>query len=46
MTEDEIRQMCKKNWYDENLINEWIDNTQKIADLCDAQYWNGTEIVP
>lgn len=36
MTEDEIRAMCKKNWYDESLINEWIDNTQKIADMCDA----------
>ena len=36
MTEDEIRQMCKKNGYEDKLVNEWIDNTQKIADLCEA----------
>jgi len=36
MTEVEIREMCKKNWYAEALVNEWIDNTQKIADKCDA----------
>ena len=36
MTEDEIRKMCKKNGYEDKFVNEWIDNTQKIADLCDA----------
>lgn len=46
MTEDEIRQMCKKNWYDEDLINEWIDNTQKIADLCDASIEMGQKLFP
>ena len=38
--------MCKKNWYDENLINEWIDNTQKIADLCDASIEMGQKLFP
>ncbi len=46
MTEEEIRVMCKKNWYDENLINEWIDNTQKIADLCDANIEMGQKLFP
>ena len=46
MTEEEIREMCKKNWYDENLINEWIDNTQKIADLCDANIEMGQKLFP
>ena len=46
MTEDEIRQMCKKNWYDEGLVNEWIDNTQKIADLCDANIEMGQKLFP
>ena len=46
MTEDEIRAMCKQNGYDENMVNEWINNTQKIADQCDAQIEMGQKLFP
>ena len=36
MEEDEIRMISKKNWYSDSDIDEWINNTQKIADQCDA----------
>jgi DNA polymerase III alpha subunit len=36
MEEDEIRMISKKNWYSDNDIDEWINNTQKIANQCDA----------
>lgn len=46
MTEDEIRAMCKQNGYDENMVNEWINNTQKISDQCDAQIEMGQKLFP
>nr|MBR6099987.1 hypothetical protein [bacterium] len=46
MTEDEIKAMCKQNGYDENMVNEWINNTQKIADQCDAQIEMGQKLFP
>ena len=46
MTEGEIRAMCKQNGYDENMVNEWINNTQKIADQCDAQIEMGQKLFP
>ena len=36
MLEDEIVGICKNNWYSEDLIKTWVDNTQIIADRCDV----------
>ena len=32
MEENEIREICKNNWYNENQINDWIENNNKIAE--------------
>lgn len=36
MVEDEIRTICKNNGYSEEQINNWIDETETIADRCNA----------
>ena len=37
MTEEEIRSICQKNGYDEKEIDNWIETTQKVADMCNAK---------
>ena len=37
MTEEEIRKICLQNEYSELQINERIQNTQSIANLCDTK---------
>jgi DNA polymerase III alpha subunit len=36
MVEDEIRTICKNNGYSEEQINNWINETETIADRCNA----------
>ena len=36
MVEDEIKSICKMNWYADEQVNSWIEQTEKIANLCDA----------
>ena len=46
MSEDEIRQIASKNGYRPEEIEEWINNTQKIADMCELKIEMGQALFP
>lgn len=46
MTEDEIKKICFKNSYTESQINERIQNTEAISNLCNAKIQMGQALFP
>jgi hypothetical protein len=37
MTEEEILDICKQNWYDEDLVQSWITNNLAVSDRIETK---------
>ena len=46
MQEEEIKNICIKNWYNEWEINEWIQNNWNVAQMIDAKILFDQKLFP